>query len=172
MFNLLGSHDTERIMTRCGGRLDIIRLLVAMQMTMQGNPVIYYGDELGLTGDNDPGCRACMPWDTNCAELPLWSYIREWNRLKTTIPALQLGRIELLCREEEQLYAVKRTDRNESVILVVNFSEQPVNWSKALSRFTLAAADYRQVMLPGTGDDNGGLQAHPFALYLSHTIKE
>jgi glycosidase len=31
-------------------------------MTLPGAPSIYYGDEIGMTGEMDPGCRASFPW--------------------------------------------------------------------------------------------------------------
>lgn len=57
LFNLLGSHDTERFLTACQGQVPKFALAVAFQLTYQGAPLIYYGDEVGLRGGNDPDCR-------------------------------------------------------------------------------------------------------------------
>ena len=62
MFNLLGSHDTERFLTSCGGDLRKYALAVAFQLTYEGAPMIYYGDEVGMTGLTDPDCRRGMVW--------------------------------------------------------------------------------------------------------------
>ncbi len=77
-FQLLDSHDTERILwsltpgpaTRAGRELDSanvalgkarLRLASLIQMTMPGAPTIYYGDEVGVTGATDPDDRRTYP---------------------------------------------------------------------------------------------------------------
>src|SRR5690606_26237171 len=62
-WNLLGSHDTERIMTACGGDPRKAALAAVFNMTWIGTPVIYYGDEIGMEGETDPDCRRPMIWD-------------------------------------------------------------------------------------------------------------
>lgn len=61
--NLLGSHDTERLLTLAGGDRRKVELATALQMTLPGAPMVYYGDEIGLEGGKDPDCRRCYPWD-------------------------------------------------------------------------------------------------------------
>ena len=56
-FNLLGSHDTPRFVTVCGGDRDSLRLATLIQMTLPGAPSIYYGDEIGMEG----GARSGEP---------------------------------------------------------------------------------------------------------------
>ena len=62
IFNLLDSHDTERLMNKCRD-LDIFYQQLAVLFTMPGSPCIYYGTEIALEGAHDPDCRRCMPWD-------------------------------------------------------------------------------------------------------------
>ncbi|CUN05086.1 Neopullulanase [Blautia hydrogenotrophica] len=62
MFNLLDSHDTERLMNRFKD-LDIFYQQLAVLFTMPGSPCIYYGTEIALEGGHDPDCRRCMPWE-------------------------------------------------------------------------------------------------------------
>ena len=59
--NLLGSHDTPRILTMCGGDLDAVRLATLVQMTVIGAPCIYYGDEIGLAGRAGARLPRCLP---------------------------------------------------------------------------------------------------------------
>ncbi|MCX7775059.1 MAG: glycoside hydrolase family 13 protein [Spirochaetaceae bacterium] len=61
-FNLLDSHDTDRITTRFGS-LQHARLALFVLCAMAGSPCIYYGTEYGLEGDHDPDNRRCMIWD-------------------------------------------------------------------------------------------------------------
>jgi glycosidase len=61
--NVVGSHDAPRLRTVLGG--DARRALLAMllQATLPGAPSIFYGDEVGLAGGQDPDCRGAFPWD-------------------------------------------------------------------------------------------------------------
>ncbi len=62
MFNLLDSHDTQRLMSRFDD-LDVFYQQLAILFTMPGSPCIYYGTEIAMEGGFDPDCRRCMPWD-------------------------------------------------------------------------------------------------------------
>lgn len=62
LFNLLDSHDTERLMNRLKN-LNVFYLQLAVLFTMPGSPCIYYGTEIAMEGGHDPDCRRCMPWD-------------------------------------------------------------------------------------------------------------
>ena len=62
LFNLLDSHDTERLMNRLNN-LDIFYQQLAVLFTMPGSPCIYYGTEIAMEGGYDPDCRRCMPWE-------------------------------------------------------------------------------------------------------------
>jgi alpha-glucosidase len=53
---VLGNHDLPRVLSRYGdGRHDaaIAKLLAALQLTLRGTPILYYGEELGMV-DNNP----------------------------------------------------------------------------------------------------------------------
>jgi len=73
-FNVMGSHDTTRILSHLGGDRDLLRVAATLLMTWPGVPCVYYGDEVGLEGVGDPDCRRCMPWD----EASWDQGVREW----------------------------------------------------------------------------------------------
>ena len=62
LFNLLDSHDTERLMNRFHD-LDMFYQQLAVLFTLPGSPCIYYGTEIAMEGGFDPDCRRCMPWE-------------------------------------------------------------------------------------------------------------
>ncbi|ONI44974.1 alpha-glycosidase [Candidatus Epulonipiscioides gigas] len=62
LFNLLDSHDTERLINFCKGNIEQAIQQLAILFTMPGSPCIYYGTEIMLEGAHDPDCRRCMPW--------------------------------------------------------------------------------------------------------------
>jgi len=54
LMNLIDSHDTARFLNDAGGDKSKLKLAALFQMTYPGAPTIYYGDEVGVTGGNDP----------------------------------------------------------------------------------------------------------------------
>ncbi len=63
MFNLIGCHDTMRVKTSCNEDENLLKLIYIFLFSFTGCPNIYYGDEIGLSGGNDPDNRRCMNWD-------------------------------------------------------------------------------------------------------------
>ncbi len=90
-YNLLGSHDKPRFLTLSGGDVKKVELAAAFLFAFPGAPAIYYGDEVGMEGGEDPDCRRCFPWEG------------PWNAsLRTTMRRLiHLRRAEAALREGE-----------------------------------------------------------------------
>lgn len=86
--SLIGSHDTPRFLTEAGDEPWRLRLATVLQMTMPGMPGIYYGDELDMTGGNDPGCRGAYPADVDLPEHPTARLIRELALLRSELTDL------------------------------------------------------------------------------------
>jgi glycosidase len=63
LFNLLDSHDTNRLLDKAQKNIDVFYQQLAVLFTMPGSPCIYYGTEVVMDGSYDPDCRRCMPWD-------------------------------------------------------------------------------------------------------------
>jgi neopullulanase len=75
--NLLDTHDTPRFLAMTSGDKASLRLATLLQMTLPGAPSIYYGDEIGMTGEQDPGSRASFPWgDRGSWDLDLLAFTR------------------------------------------------------------------------------------------------
>ncbi len=90
-FNLLGSHDTPRVLTVLGGDEARVRVAALLLFTFPGVPCVYYGDEVGLEGGRDPDCRRCMPWDAEQWNHDLHTFYGTLMRLRRTLPALRDG---------------------------------------------------------------------------------
>jgi cyclomaltodextrinase len=119
MLNLLGSHDTRRVLTAMRGEVDRLLLAVALLMTVPGAPLIYYGDEIGLCGGMDPDCRRTMVWDEARWNRRISNAYRKLIRLRRTHPALQRGRFEALIGFDRVL-AYRRVYEEDEVIIVLN----------------------------------------------------
>jgi alpha-glucosidase len=90
-FNLLDSHDTPRILTLVNGDRALVKLAVTILMTYPGVPSVYYADEIGMEGENDPDCRRCMRWDETTWDTDLRAHFQQVIGLRRTAPALRRG---------------------------------------------------------------------------------
>ena len=88
MWNLLGSHDTARLLHRCGEDKRKMRLMAAMQLLLPGMPFIYYGDEVGMTGGHDPDCRRGMLWDESRQDREQLAYYKRLIAIRKENPCL------------------------------------------------------------------------------------
>jgi len=89
MFNLVDSHDTMRILTRVNGNVDLIKMSYLFIFTFPGSPAIYYGDEIGLEGKEDPDCRRCMIWDSKRQNHDLFRFFQKIIQLRKQYPQFQ-----------------------------------------------------------------------------------
>lgn len=117
--NLLGSHDTPRLLTLANGNVDRALVAFTALFVAPGAPMLYYGDEIGLEGDNDPGCRACMNWDRSTWNRTIHRRIRQLIALRHTLPALRRGTWEPLLTFNGVL-AVRRRHETGDVVIVLN----------------------------------------------------
>ena len=96
MLNIVGSHDTPRVRTTAGGDLAAVRLAMLAQMTLPGAPCIYYGDEIGLAGEMDPGSRGAFPWSPAAWNRDLLEFAQATIRLRQRTPALSAGELRVV----------------------------------------------------------------------------
>jgi glycosidase len=121
MFNLLDSHDTARLLTQAGGDKRLMKLAAMFQFTYFGTPCIYYGDEIGMDGGHDPGCRKCMEWDETKHDKDLFTFYQTLIKLRKSHPALRTGSFKFLQAEKNGgKLAYLREDDNETIIVAVN----------------------------------------------------
>lgn len=139
-FNLLGSHDTERFLTSCGMDEDRLRLAIAFQMFFIGSPSIYYGDEVGMHGGNDPLCRAGMRWcDANSK---LHDYVRGLVRFRNESEIVKHGDFrQLYVSESQSLYIFIRFNATDCIGFAFNSSneDQIVDDSSVLDYFGISS---------------------------------
>ncbi len=175
MFNLLGSHDTERFLTACGGRLERMRLAVLFQMTYPGMPMIYYGDEVGLRGGPDPDCRRPMVWEEEKQNRELLAHYRKLIALRKALRPLRRGDFRTwLVDPLRNLYGFVRREGESCVGVLLNNSPHehrvevdlhPFGWAEKLrdalsgrtaeaagrSRLTWMMAPFQGVILTPVG---------------------
>jgi alpha-glucosidase len=86
-WNLLGSHDTARIRTVTGDPA-LVEVATGLLATLPGVPMVFAGDEFGLTGTNGEESRTPMPWRKDVKTL---GWYGELLALRRKHPALRGG---------------------------------------------------------------------------------
>ena len=126
LMNLLGSHDTARWLTECGGRTDSAMLGFTLLLTWPGSPSIYYGDELGMDGGPDPANRDGMKWELNTPTNLFHSHIKKLIGLRKSIASLRSGEpIPVLADNDKDVFAFGRALKGSSTIVVISRSKNP-----------------------------------------------
>jgi cyclomaltodextrinase len=142
--NLLGSHDTPRFKTLARGDTSPYRLATLFQMTYPGAPCIYYGDEIGMEGQHDPGCRAAFPWDEAQWDLGLRDYVRRCIALRKAHPALRRGSLTWLL-VGQGILAYGRRFEGETVLVILNTAREPVTPSVPVAGYLEDGTQFRDV---------------------------
>ncbi len=121
LLNLLGSHDTERFLTLCGGDTARMKLAALFQMTYLGAPMIYYGDEIGMEGGRDPDCRRTMVWDERFQGKDLLRAYRDAIGLRNSYPVFRHGDFEtVLVSDSTGIYVFARSTSDATALVVMN----------------------------------------------------
>ncbi|MEK4297036.1 alpha-glycosidase [Paenibacillus sp. FSL R5-0914] len=123
-FNLLDSHDTPRLLTLAAGDKNKMRLAALFQFTFMGTPCIYYGDEFGMDGEGDPGCRKCMEWNPEKQDRDLFEFYRQLIQIRNEQPALRTGTFTFLeaGRQGSKIAYERRLDL-ETIVVLINSEE-------------------------------------------------
>ena len=142
LMNMLSTHDTARVISVLSGvkapadkegraafRLSDedralaearLRCAALLQFTLPGMPCIYYGDEIGTEGFEDPFCRTFFDWDRQ-KNSQLYAFFEKLAKIRNKYASLQLGKIQI---EKIKDGAIKiiREMKKESITLLVNTS--------------------------------------------------
>jgi len=120
------------------------KLFVIMQMTYVGAPMIYYGDEVGMWGGNDPGSRKPMLWndlnyedeiynadgathDPDKVEInqDLFNHYKKLIHIRNENPSLQLGTYKTLLTDDKKgILIFERAYQDQKIIVVLNNSNE------------------------------------------------
>ncbi|WP_028986423.1 glycoside hydrolase family 13 protein [Thermicanus aegyptius] len=121
MFNLIDSHDTERFLTASNEKEERLRLAAFFQMTYLGMPMIYYGTEIGMTGENDPDCRRTFEWDEEKQNLDLREYYKRLIAIRLQHAPLTHGDFRTLLADDlRNLYLYSRSYQGETMIMALH----------------------------------------------------
>ncbi len=124
LWNLIGSHDTERFLHVCGERKEKLKLAAALQLLLPGMPVIYYGDEYAMTGGGDPDCRRGMVWEESRQDPDMYRWYRRLIQVRKTYPCITGGRLSRKKTDDEQgLILLTRTMNGQEITVCFHGKE-------------------------------------------------
>ncbi len=178
--NLLDSHDTERILSiiknpdrpydRLGNEgnsnydpskpdssdIEMLKLILSFQLTWRGAAMIYYGDEVGMWGADDPHDRKPMLWSNLnyddeiissgsgfkkgfgkykvSPNLQLLNFYKKMIRIRNQSEALKLGDVQFLYANNEKIsFAFERTYKKEKIIVAFNLGNETNNFDLVIN---------------------------------------
>ncbi len=149
LMNLIGTHDTDRILTTLSGalpqglsnaELSVFRLLPeekkravarlklasTLQFTVFGVPSVYYGDEAGLEGGHDPFCRMPYPWGRE--HRGLLDHYKRLGKMRATHSAFKDGTFRIL-NEEKGFVCFERENNKERILILANAGVKAVKYT-------------------------------------------
>ncbi|MBN2104506.1 hypothetical protein JW835_10750 [bacterium] len=124
MMNLMGSHDTERVIHQANGNIKRVMMAALFSMTYPGVPHIYYGDEVGLEGGKDPDNRRTFPWNWKADEKrrQIHGFYQGMARLRHRYPALRIGDFKTVY-SQKKTFAYLRQDLENIFLIVLHNNE-------------------------------------------------
>lgn len=168
LMNHIGTHDTERAITRLAGEnpdghdrawqfehntlsefdylkgISMMKIASLIQFTLPGVPSIYYGDEIGMQGMKDPFNRACMPWNKPNEELLKW--YKRLGQIRHSSKAFIDGDFEkLYC--DGGVIAYSRSSEGDNILVAINNSNEQkrifvgIQWDNSYSPFDEKSVD-------------------------------
>lgn len=152
MYSLLGSHDTERILTLFQGNLEKCKLAYLFIYAFPGCPAIYYGDEVGIEGGKDPDSRRAFPWDESQWNSGLREYIKNLIKLRTQSDVLRRGEFRFLSFESERNFiGFTRSKGDEKILVLLNPTNSAISINILKDKIALPEGYILRDML-GSGD--------------------
>lgn len=139
LMNVLDNHDTARLMTVLGtcehvktrddrstahivdreAATELVKLASALQYTLPGIPCVYYGDEIGMEGFEDPFNRRCYPWGEGDKELLKW--YKKLGRMRGLERELFAhGKYCSVDTDGGVMFFKRKTERDELYVIVNN----------------------------------------------------
>jgi glycosidase len=155
-YTLLGSHDKPRFLTLADGDVRRLILAAAFLFTFPGAPAIYYGDEIGMEGGEDPDCRRTFPWEEGTWNKEVLETFRQLIHLRAQEVCLRRGAIEFVHPHDRLNVADKlrrhlvfcRKTEEEEIVVAMNADEtdhrvalpSPHHWVDLLSQERVTAS--------------------------------
>ncbi len=178
--SFLTNHDQDRVMSVLGGNLERAKVAASLLLTGPGTPYLYYGEEIGMTGQKpDEYIRTPMQWSAEAGAgftsgkpwitinhdyalnnvtaqendpNSLLNHYRKLIALRRQTPALRTGQVVPLETGSPAVYAILRQTKNQTVLVLINLSKEPItNYKLTLNSDLLPKGKYAPKTIFGAG---------------------
>ena len=171
LMNILGTHDTMRILTALGGsdfpvgksemahyrlsnsEMELARkrlkMASALQFTLPGVPCVYYGDEAGMDGGADPFNRRCYPWGFEDQLILAW--YKKLSAIRRENDCFKDGKYEL-SEARMGVFSFTRGSDTGRVLTAVNVSDNDRVLSARGFNYDLLKGEHVEVLNVKAGE--------------------
>ena len=180
LMNILGTHDTPRILTVLGGihcnnkeemalktayltpenkqkAIEKLKMAALLQFTLPGVPCIYYGDENGMEGHIDPFCRRCFDWER--LNESLIAYYKQLGEIREEHKDIfSDGEWKEVCCKDG-LLIFKRVKKNKEIYIYANNCSKSYLFEKQ--------GKYQNLLCEETFEDDFEIQPYTFGIFKS-----
>ncbi len=144
LMNMLGTHDTARILTVLGfdeipktrdemvkmklsekqkdKAFNLLKLAIVLQFTLYGVPSIYYADEIGEEGGKDPFNRTCFNWNFNDFNKKVLNFYQKISSIRRENDIFIDGTCKIV-KADNGLFAFTRQNNHKKLLVMVNLGE-------------------------------------------------
>ena len=169
LWNLIDCHDTPRFLRIAKESKKKLLLAAAIQILSHGCPMLYYGDEVGMTGGNDPDCRRGMLWDKEKQDETVLSYYKKLLALRKSEPCIVEGVQKIVRTDDEHGLVIEERMLKENnkavrkVVLIYHNENKAMELPEYAGKFNLLketvfdgkVGAYETVVLLMEGEING-----------------
>ena len=168
LWNLIDCHDTPRFMHIVKGSQKKQLLAASIQILSHGCPMIYYGDEVGMTGGNDPDCRRGMLWKEELRDEKFFSYYKKLLALRKSEPCIVNGEQSIVLTDDENGLVIEERCLEENktlrrIVIIYHSGNETVEVTEYAGKYNLLKENtfdakvkaYETVVLLMEGDKIG-----------------
>ena len=146
LMNLIGSHDTRRILSILKEKdnpIELLKIITGLQFTFYGLPSVFYGDEVGVEEDAPDFSRKCYPWGNENVEILNWyktlAKIRKHKVFKD-------GKMEVIKARSKEII-LKRKNKNETILVIANLDEEDYVYNEGVKYKSLINNEVKESVI-------------------------
>lgn len=147
LWNLIDCHDTPRFLHTVKESKKKMLLAAGLQILSHGCPMLYYGDEVGMTGGNDPDCRRGMLWKDELQDKNVLAYYKKLLALRKSEPCIVKGQQRFLLTDDdnglliEERFLLDKGKVNRKIVLIFHNGNKNIALPEYAGKYELLSEE-------------------------------